>query len=494
MKQIKFLPNNICVDTDFYKLTHHLAYKRGLTNLYVYGECRKEAEFSFVIPFGMQVYFWNSLVGNLVTTELIDEGERKCEAWSGYKEYFNRPMWELIRDKYQGRLPLRIKCVPEGMRIPVKNVLFTIEVLDPACVPLVNHIETEISHFWFPTTIASNSFEIKKDIYKKLVETGSPEMIEFMCHDFSYRGCTVPQQAERGGMAHMLNFRGSDTTRADRAIDFFYGTKEKAILQSVFATEHSTAQVFGSGSGEFDYIHNVLDKIPDGAIGSVVVDTYDAMNFIQNVITREDVKKRILERNGKMVWRHDSGPKEEITNRSLVSLAHDFGYSYNKKHFQILNPKIGLLWGDDMERKTINALHTSINVNKWSSDNLVVGSGGGLLQKDKTRDTTGFAIKASNGMLGDKEINLIKDPATQPGKKSKTGRLKLHEANGKFMTISSVGETPQMFNAYVDTLETVYEMGDIVKEHNFDEVRKRTEEAFHASIKQDAMLEESATQ
>lgn len=488
MKQIRTLPNNIIVDTDYYKITHHLAYKRGLTNLYSYGECRVGAEFDYVIFFGLQKYIIQTLLGNVVTDELIEEAERKNAAWSGFPEYFNKGMWIYIKEKYNGVLPIRIKAVPEGIRVPISIPLFTIEALDPICVPLVNHIETELSHIWYPTTIASNSFEIKKDLYKLLKENGTPEAIEFMCHDFGYRGCTCPQQAERGGMAHMINFRGSDTCRADRAIDFYYGTKEKAILQSVFATEHSTAQVFGAGSGEYDYINNILDKAPDGAIISAVVDTYNAMNFIENVITREDIKERILSRNGKFVGRHDSGQKEELTNRSLVSMAKNFGYSHNKNHYQILNPKTGLLWGDDMRRKSINGLHNSINVNKWSSDNLVVGSGGGLLQEDKNRDTLKFAIKASFGKVDEKEINLIKNPVTQPNKKSKTGRLKVHEANGKFMTISSANETPQMFNSYIDTMETVFEMGELVKEQTFDEIRKRTQDAFEASIKEDEMM------
>lgn len=489
MQQIKSLPNNIIVDTDYYKITHHLAYKRGLSNLYSYGEARIGAEFDHVVFFGLQQYIYQSLLGNVVTDELIEEAERKNAAWSGFPQYFNKKMWKHIKDKYNGVLPIRIKAIPEGMRVPISTPLFTIEALDPISVPLVNHIETELSHIWYPITIASNSFEIKKDLYKLLTENGTPEAIEYMCHDFGYRGCTCPQQAERGGMAHMLNFRGSDTCRADRAIDFYYGTKEKSILQSVFATEHSTAQVFGSGSGEYDYVNWLLDNAPDTAIISAVIDTHDAMNFIENVITREDIKSKILARSGKFVARHDSGQKEELTNRSLVSMANNFGYSWNKKHYQILNPKTGLLWGDDMERKTIKGLHTSINVNKWSSDNLLTGSGGGLLQKDKNRDTLKFAIKASFGTVDGKDINLIKNPATQPNKKSKTGKLKVNEANGKFITISSAEETPQMFNGYIDTMETVFEMGQLIKEHTFDEIRKRTQDAFFASIKEDAELE-----
>lgn len=490
MQQTKSLQNNITVDTDLYKLSHWLAKKRGLSNIYSYGECRIGAKLSHVIPFGMQIYFWQSIVGNIVTKDLIKEGSVKSESWSGQPKYFNHPMWEYILKKHNGVLPLQIKCVPEGMRIPISNPLFTINILDPLCVDLVQHCETEMSHFWYPTNIASNSFEIKKDIYKRLIKTGTPELIEYMCHDFGYRGVTCPQQAERGGMAHLLNFKGSDTCRADRAIDFYYGTKEKSILQGVFATEHSIAEQFGAGSGEFDYINHVLDVTPDGAISSVVIDTYDALNFIDNVITRPDIKERILARNGKIVWRPDSGKPEEITNRIINSLAHSYGYTFNNKSYQILNPKIGIIWGDGMDRTSINSLHDSLNDNKWSSDNLVVGSGGGLLQKNIDRDTNRFAIKASYGIIDEQPVNLIKNPATQKSKKSKTGMLKLHEANGKFITISSAEETPQMFNSYVDTMETVFEMGEIVKHHSFDEIRKRTQDAFDISIKEDAFNED----
>lgn len=488
MQQTKTLHNNFPVDTDAYKITHHLGYRRGLENLYSYGECRLGAKFSHVIPFGYQVHFWQSLVGQVVTPQLIEEAQDLSHSWFGHP-YFNTDMWKYIINKHGGMLPIRIKAVPEGTRMPINNVMFTIEVLDNKCVPVVNHCETELSHSWYPTTIASNSFEIKKDIYKRLVKTGTPEMIEYMCHDFGYRGTTCPQQAERGGMAHMINFRGSDTTRADRALRFYYGIAGKSILQTVFATEHSVAEQFGGGEGEYDYVHNVLDKLPDGAIGSVVIDTYNALNFIDNVITRPDIKERILARNGKIVWRPDTGNPEEISNRIINSLGHNFGYTFNDKSYKILNPKIGLIWGDGMDRKTIDSLHGSLNDNKWSSDNMVVGSGGGLLQKGFDRDTNRFAIKASYGVIDGNPVNMMKNPATDKSKKSKTGMLKLHEANGKFSTLSSASETAPMFNSYIDTMDTVLEMGQIVKEHTFDEIRKRADDAFHASLKEDAMLE-----
>lgn len=474
------LPLNIVSDTDYYKFGHHLGYKRGLSNLYSYGEPRIGAKFDHVVFFGLQAIIMDQYIGNLVTEVNIEQARKKNEAWGGYKDYFNEKMWQEIKNKYGGKLPIRIRAVKEGTRVPISNVLFTIEALDEIAVPLVNHIETTM-YAWYPTTVCTNSYEIKKDQYQLLLKTGTPELIEYLCHDFGYRGVSCQQEAMYGGMAHLVNYRGSDTTVADRGIDHYYGYSEQSRMKSVLATEHSVAETFGEGEGEYEYVKHILSISPKDSISSIVIDTYDAINFIENVITRPDVKKMIEERTGKVVFRPDSGNPIEITNRIINSLGNNFGLEYNRKHYKVLNPRVGIIYGDSMDKDTIKPLYESIISNGWSADNLVVGSGGGLLRKFD-RDTQRFAIKASYGVINGKEVNLIKNPATQSSKKSKKGRLKLHQSGNSFSTISSADETPAMFSSYADSLETVYEMGELVRKQSFDDIIKTTNEYFMDDI------------
>jgi nicotinamide phosphoribosyltransferase len=47
--------------------------------------------------------------------------------------FFDRTKFDYIVDKYDGKLPIRICAVPEGTVVNTKNVLLTIESLDPEC-------------------------------------------------------------------------------------------------------------------------------------------------------------------------------------------------------------------------------------------------------------------------------------------------------------------------------------------------------------------------
>ncbi len=467
----KQFENNIITDTDFYKLARHLTTKRGTTNLYSYGEPRIGAEHDHTMYFGGQIIIQDHLVGKVVTQEKIDYARMKTKAWGGYSEYFNEEMWNTILNKFDGKLPIRIKAVKEGALVPISNPLFTIEALDPIAVPLVSHVETLFSHIWLTSTICTNSFYIKKTILKYLQETGTPDNIERMLIFFGYRSATCQEHAKRGDMANMVHFVGSDTTVADRGIDFHYGYSKPARLQSVFATEHSDAQLFGRGEGEYTYVKDMLTIAPDDAIVSLVTDTYDGINFIDNVINRPDVKEMILKRKGKTIFRMDSGNMIEVMNRSINSLANNFGYALNDKNYKVLNGKVGTLCSNDVHRKSIPLLYESLKSNGYSADNMLVGSGNGTMQ-DFSRDDQRFAIKSSWAIVDGEEVNLIKDPKTESFKKSKAGRLKLHQSDGVFSTISSANGTPKMFESYADSLETVFEMGELKRHQSFDDVIK----------------------
>lgn len=464
-------------NTDFYKDCHHLGYNPGLTYVNSYGESRIGALYNRVSFFGMQPVLIDHFVGQVIQSmEQIDKAEKKSIAQAG-ANYFNRSMWEKILKKYGGKLPLRIKAVKEGTSVPIGNVLYTIECLDKDMCHLVGHSETLLSHVWYPTTVCTNSFETKKDIYASLIKSGTPEMIEYMHHDFGARAVTHEGQSIRGGMAHMVHYRGSDTKVADEAIDYYYGNDEDARLRSVFATEHMVALSFGPGEGEYEYVKHVLSKVPKNMIASIVIDTYDYMNFVDNVITRPDIKEMIENRTGKVVLRPDSGNPIEVINRILPSLANSFGYSFNSKHYKVLNPRVGVIYGDKMKKNSIKEIYESIMANKWSADNMVVGSGTGTLQ-DFNRDTQSFAIKPSYGIINGKEVNFEKNPISQASKKSKKGMLKLHRTGNDFMTISSCDCAPEVFKGYTDELETVFEMGELVRKQTFPEIVKIANESF----------------
>lgn len=460
---------NPILDTDAYKLVHPKAIKPGLTKQYVYGEPRVGGKYPFVCVAGLSMVIQDHFMTK-ITTEMIDEAESECISTFGTNKYFSRELWEKVRDL--GYFPMRIMAAPEGLKVPINNVLFTMESTEEWFAPLLNSLETMLMHVWYPTTIATRCMYIKERLIPLVEKSGTMALLPYMVNDFGARGATDWMADYRGGLGHLMHFEGSDNLVASRAIGHYYGYKGRA--KSVWATEHSCALAFGPGQGEFDYVNHQLDNANPELICSIVIDTYDSFNFLQNVIGSPEITQKIKDRPGRVVFRPDSGEPKYSIERCLEILAGIFGYGFNNKQYKVLNDNVGLLQGDGMNEDTIIELYQEIINNHWSSDNLVIGSGGGLLQVDANRDTSRWAIKPSYGIINGEEINFQKIVATDKTKASKTGRLILHPT-GKdaFMTFSTVDQTPAMFNSYNNILEEVYNNG-FVKPIMFEDILKRT--------------------
>ncbi len=384
------MTENVILATDAYKLTHHLQYPAQLTKLYSYGEARVGGQYEQVSWFGLQMIL-DAYFRQPITDEMIDEAARVSELTFGTAAFFNRSVWEKVRDL--GYFPVKIKALPEGMTVPVGNALFTIESTADWFATSLNALEDVLMHVWYPTTIATNSMVIRQRLTPLFEQSGTPDNVALAVNDFGLRGATSLESAKRGGAAHLLHFRGSDNMAASAYFDSVYGVPGRAL--SVWATEHSVATSYGADAGEFVYVHAQLDRAPDDAILSIVIDSYDALNFVKNVIGSPEIKARIMAREGRIVLRPDSGDPLTIDLQVLDLLADIFGTTTNDKGYRVLQHNVGIIQGDGMKADTIIALYEALMAAGWSADNLVVGSGGGLLQEGFTRDTARVASKAA---------------------------------------------------------------------------------------------------
>ncbi len=332
-------------------------------------------------------------------------------------------------------------------------------------------------HVWAATTVASASRYIKKNILDKWAAlSGTPELTIWQLHDFGFRGVSSWQTAVYSGIGHLISCRGTDTSDAVRGICYYYGTDE-IFGNSVWATEHSVATSYGPGRGEVDYVLAQLNKAPDEAIISLVMDSYDTFNFAKNVMGNPEVMAKVKARAGRTVVRPDSGDPITVNLRVLDILGNVYGFTVNDKGFKVIDHNVGVLQGDGMDYQTIDQLFDAvITIGHWSSDNLVVGSGGGLLQK-WNRDTLRFAIKASHGTINGVGFDIYKDPITAntgvETKKSKRGLLKVAQIGKSFQTISSSSCEPTMFNQYVDAMEPIFANGEILGTHSFNAIKER---------------------
>jgi nicotinamide phosphoribosyltransferase len=107
----------------------------------------------------------------------------------------------------------------------------------------------------------------------------------------------------------------------------------------------------------------------------------------------------------------------------------------------------------------------------WSADNIAFGMGGALLQI-VDRDTQKFAMKASSAEINGEWVSVVKDPITDPGKRSKAGRVTLWTSGGEFQSAveQPKGWTDRGIN-WVEALDVVYRNGKLIQEISFDEVR-----------------------
>jgi nicotinamide phosphoribosyltransferase len=230
---------SIILNADSYKYSQWNQYPPGTEIVYSYIESRG-GEWDSTVFFGVQA-FLREYLSTPITQADIDVAEKIITA---HGEPFYREGWQHILDKHAGRLPVVIKAAPEGSIIPTRNVLLTIENTDPACWWLTTFLETALLRaVWYPTTVATNSYESKKIILQYLEKTGDPGLIDFKLHDFGARGVSSLESAALGGMAHLVNFQGTDTVSALLAAREYYDADMAGV--SIPASEHSISGAFG---------------------------------------------------------------------------------------------------------------------------------------------------------------------------------------------------------------------------------------------------------
>jgi len=207
-----------------------------------------------------------------------------------------------------------------------------------------------------------------------------------------------------------------------------------------------------------------------GSILAVVSDSYDIYNAAEK-LWGEELRQQVIDSGATVVIRPDSGDPVEVNMKLIEILGSKFGYTTNSKGFKVLN-NVRLIQGDGINELTVRSILGAFMAMGWSADNIAFGMGGALLQA-VDRDTQKFAMKASSAKINGDWVNVVKDPITDPGKKSKAGRVTLWRSGGEFV---SAVEQPKGWHDkgigdFADSLEEVYRDGRLVKEMTFEQVR-----------------------
>jgi len=449
--------SNLLLLTDSYKVTHWKQYPPDTERVYSYFESRG-GTFRKVLFFGLQ-YFLKEYLEKGFTQADIDEADGYFKSHFGTPDLFNRQGWESMLKKYGGKLPVRIKAVPEGTRVPVSNVLMTIENTDPEFPWLTNYLETLLVQTWYPTTVATQSYEIKQVIRKLLEKTGDPDGLPFKLHNFGLRGVSSVESAGLGGVAHLVNFMGTDTLNALVFAKKYYGHDAPAF--SIPASEHSTITSWGKDN-EVYAMDNMLEQYKDCPLIACVSDSYDIYKACEELWGGK-LKDKVMGRNGCLVIRPDSGDPATVILKILGILYEKFGGIINDKGYKVLDPHVRIIQGDGVNYDSICEILSAMEAEGYSADNIAFGMGGALLQR-LDRDTQSFAFKCASITIDGVEKPVFKEPVTDKGKASKDGRMKLIFYNDHLRTVKE-------HHQGTDILETVFENGYVTRDYTLEEVR-----------------------
>lgn len=435
--------------TDGYKTGHHQQYPEGTTlvysnftprsNKYAPKGCDK------VVSFGQQMVMkqineaFRDDFFNRMKSEVCGEMKRELSMYLGTD--YDVTHFEKLHDL--GYLPIHVKILEEGTLVPMRIPILTIHNTHPDFYWITNYLETIISNLlWKPTTSATIAHQYRKVLTKWQEKTDAERawFIDWQGHDFSMRGMDSIDATISSGLGHLTSFSGTDSLPAIGGARKYYG-ETGFVGGSVNATEHSV-MCSGGKDDEVGTFRRLLQTYPTGIL-SVVSDTWDLWKVCtEHVVT---LKEEILARDGKLVIRPDSGDPVDIVCglnsnpnpcksidgldsdpeiKGVIELLWDvFGGTVNEQGYKVLDPHIGAIYGDSITIDRAEEICTRLEAKGFASTNIVLGVGSFTYQFN-TRDTFGFAMKATYVEVNFEGREIFKDPITDDGmKKSATGLL-----------------------------------------------------------------------
>jgi len=357
-----------------------------------------------------------------------------------------------------GYMPLQFSSLAEGTRVPLRVPMFVVENTLPEIFWLVNYYETLLSStIWMPCTSATTAYRFRRLLNQYGALTGTdPGFIDWQGHDFSFRGLPGVEAAAMSGAGHLLSFYGTDTIPAIDFIEKYYWGDEPddfLVGGSVAATEHSV-MCAGGHQTEMETFNRLLELYPGGIV-SVVSDTWDLWKVCTEILPK--LKDKIMARDGKLVIRPDSGNPADILcgdpsvrrgtpiAKGVIELLWDvFGGTTNSNGYRQLDPHIGAIYGDAITFGRAQEIMGRLAAKGFASGNVVFGVGSYSYQY-VTRDTYGFAMKATWADIDGEPKDLFKKPITDNGEKfSATGRLAVDKWEDKLYVIEQATPEQEM--------------------------------------------------
>lgn len=450
-----------------------------------------------------------------------------------------------------GYLPLEIRALPEGSLVNAQVPVFTIHNTVPEFYWLVNFVESVISaESWKTTTAATSSYQMNKLCHRySNLTCDNNEHIMFQSHEFAFRGQAGVHDAAQTGLGHLVNFQGTDTVPAIVYANNYYGMENDFTAASIPASEHSVATTnIGSiilemertvegfkdlsldekrYKAEVQFLKKYITEIYPSGFCSYVLDSFDFWRGLTEAAS--ELREEIMTRDGRVVFRPDSGIPEHIiagyrvlsveseselmaggsetpevvhfkdSNKyytvidsysmelgeeiaeyevkgSIQILFENFGGTVNSKGYKVLDPHVGLIYGDSITISRAKDIFERLEEKGFASSNIVFGWGS-YMTTYATRDSLGFAMKATGAIINGEEILVTKDPKTDSKKKSAKGFLKVVKVGKDFELVDGLRfeDTQSQDNA----LRVVFKDSKLLVDETLTEIRKRVSDNFN---------------
>ncbi len=441
-----------------------------------------------VVFFGLQYFIknfliksWNEDFFQQPKAEVISRFSRRINNYLGPNNVGTQHIAELHD---LGYLPIKMMALPEGSVYPLKVPCLVIFNTDERFFWLTNYLETILStNVWGMCTSATTAHEYKKLLVKFALETdGSIDFVNWQGHDFSFRGMFGAEAAAMSGAAHLLSFTGTDTIPAIDFLEEYYGANSDLELVggSVAATEHSV-MCAGGMDNELETFRRLIQDIYPTGIVSIVSDSWDFWQVMTDFTVK--LKAQILAREGKVVFRPDTGcpvkmicgdPQAEQGSPeykgAIECLWEVFGGELSSQGYKLLNPHVGLIYGDSITYDRAKAICEGLKAKGFASTNVVFGIGSYTYQH-VTRDTDGFAVKATFAKIAGENRAIFKAPKTGDGtKNSAKGLVAVYKDTQANFYLKDQASWEEVNNC---ELLTVFENGEQFNVQSLAEIRAR---------------------
>lgn len=477
---------------DYYKAVHAEMLPKNITKSVSYFTPRMSRvnRWDSVVMFGLQGF---------IKTYLIDYFN---------EEFFNKPIEEVVgkykrlmdftlgKDAYKidkieklhklGYLPIEIVALPEGTIVPMHVPMFGITNTHPDFAWLPQSLESLISaESWHPmlaATVGHTYRQIVNKYYNLTCDDNIPCSKALGAFDF--RGEECIESAIKAGAGWCLSFVNTATVPTIPYLEenYFCDSTKEPVAYGSPSTEHSVmCSNFSVDGDEITLLRRLLTEIYPNTSFSAVLDSYDYWNVIDNILPK--LKKEIMEHNGCMLMRGDSGDCVEVVTKTVFKLWEEFGGTINSKGYKVLDPHVKAIYGDSITIQRCEEIYKILMENGFACSNVALGVGSFSFQcieedgelKPFTRDTFSSCIKATYCEIDGKPTLIFKNPKDGGFKKSQKGCCRVYtRCDGSiYFEDGLTWEQVTDYEKRDNMLIPVFKNGELLKEQSLEEVRNR---------------------